>query len=161
MKIDLLHFPGGKASFQKRTARLFRNIPEGFTDVSEDESIFVQNIETKKVWAAKGIRPIRVVSGSHGNTVVFGAIGIDGRQFFRQYDKFNGETFLDYLKKVHKKYGKLYLFPDKAKQHYNTGIIVTDYLRKNRKTLRVRWFPTAAATEGNNRLGTKEYPVGE
>jgi len=100
-------------------------------------------METKKVWAAKGIRPIRIVSGYHGKTIVFGAISLDGRQFFRQYDVFNGETFLDYLKKLHRHYGKLYLFMDRAKQHYNTDI-VTEYLKANRKTLRVRWIPTAS-----------------
>jgi hypothetical protein len=75
--------------------------------------------------------------------VVFGAISINGRQFFRQYNKFNGETFLDYLKKLHRHFGKLYLFMDKAKQHYDTNI-VTEYLKANRKTLRVRWFPTGS-----------------
>ncbi len=83
------------------------------------------------------------MSGSHGNTVVFGAISLDGTQIFRQYEKFNGETFLDYLKKVHRKFGSLYLFLDKARQHHKTRI-VTDYLGKNRKTLRVRWIPTAS-----------------
>ncbi len=95
------------------------------------------------MWAAKGIRPIRVVSGAHGNTVVFGAISLDGRQIFRQYGTFNGETFLDFLKKTHRKFGKQYLFIDKARQHHKTKI-VTDYLTKNRKTLRVRWIPTAS-----------------
>jgi transposase len=95
------------------------------------------------VWAAKGIRPVRIVSGSHGNTVVFGAISLDGRQLFRQYKTFNGETFLDYLKKLHRHYKKFYLFMDKAKQHYDTNI-VTEYLKKNRRTLRVRWIPTAS-----------------
>jgi hypothetical protein len=32
---------------------------------------------------------------------------------------------------------------DKAKQHKNTNI-VTDYLRANRKTLRIKWIPTAS-----------------
>jgi transposase len=100
-------------------------------------------MDTKKVWAAKGIRPVRIVSGYHRKTVVFGAISLDGRQFFRQYDVFNGETFLDYIKKIHRHYGKLYLFMDRAKQHYDTDI-VTEYLRANRKTLRVRWIPTAS-----------------
>lgn len=93
------------------------------------------------MWVAKGIRPIRVVSGKHGkkeNTVVFGAIDIDWRQIFRQYDEFNGKTFLDFLKKMHGKYGKLYLFLDKASQH--TTKAVKEYIRK---TLRVRWIPTA------------------
>ncbi len=111
--------------------------------MSEDESIFVQDIQTKRMWAAAGVRPVRVVSGSHFKTVVFGAVDIDGTQFFRQYDIFDGESFLDFLKKVHKKFGRLYLFLDKARQHHNTKI-VTDYLKENRKTLRVRWIPTAS-----------------
>ena len=63
-----------RLAFKKGPQGSSRELPEGFTVVSEDESIFVQNIETKRVWAAKGIRPVRIVSGSHGNTVVFGAI---------------------------------------------------------------------------------------
>jgi hypothetical protein len=100
-------------------------------------------MDTKKVWAAKGIRPVRIVSGYHGKTVVFGAISLDGRQFFRQYDVFNGETFLDYIKKIYRHYGKLYLFMGRAKQHYDTDI-VTEYLRANRKTLRVKRIPVAS-----------------
>jgi len=95
------------------------------------------------VWAGPGIRPVRIVSGSHFKTVVFGAISIDGVQLFRQYDEFAGPSFLDFLKKLHRKFGKLYLFLDKANQHKKTEI-VADYLRKNRKTLRVRWIPTAS-----------------
>ncbi|MGI0085944.1 MAG: transposase [Nitrososphaerales archaeon] len=107
--------------------------------MSQDESIFVQNIEVKKVWAAKGIRPIRIVSGSRDNTVVFGALSIHGRQ----YDWFDGKTFLRFLKKVHEKFRKLYLFLDKASQHHKTKSVL-DYLARNRKTLRVRWIPTAS-----------------
>jgi hypothetical protein len=36
---------------------------------------------------------------------------MDGRQLFKQYDELNGKTFLDFLKKIHRKFGKLYLFP--------------------------------------------------
>jgi transposase len=111
--------------------------------VTEDESIFVQDIKVRRVWAGPGIRPIRIVSGSHFKTAVFGAISIDGIQFFRQYDTFDGPSFLDFLKKVHGKFGNQYLFLDKANQHKKTKV-VTDYLRKNRKTLRVRWIPTAS-----------------
>lgn len=111
--------------------------------MTEDESIFVQDIETKKVWAGPGIRPVRIVSGSHFKTAVFGAIGIDGTQFFRQYDAFDGPSFLDFLKKVHRRFGRQYLFLDRAIQHKRTKI-VTDYMTRNRRTLRVRWIPTAS-----------------
>ena len=39
---------------------------------------------------------------------------------FRQYDWFNATTFLDYLKQIHRKFPKCYLFLDKAKQHYKS-----------------------------------------
>lgn len=108
--------------------------------VTEDESIFVQDIEVKRVWAGKGIRPVRIVSGSHFKTAVFGAIGIDGKQFFRQYGTFDGPSFLDFLKKVYWRFGNQYLFLDRANQHKKTKI-VTDYMNQNRRTLRVRWIP--------------------
>ncbi len=111
--------------------------------MTEDEPILVQDIKTKKVWAGPGIRPVRVVLGSHFKTVVFGVINIDGRQFFRQYGAFDGPSFLDFLKKVHRRFGKQYLFLDKANQHKRTKA-VTDYMGQNRKTLRVRWIPTAS-----------------
>ena len=52
-----------------------------------------------------GVRPVRIVSGSHFRTVVFGAISIDGTQLFRQYETFDGPSFLDFLKKLHRKFG--------------------------------------------------------
>ncbi|MDG6967765.1 MAG: transposase [Nitrososphaerota archaeon] len=110
---------------------------------TEDESIFVQDVKVRRVWAGAGIRPIRVVSGSHFRTAVFGAISIDGRQIFRQYDVFDGPSFLDFLKKLHGKFGPMYLFLDKARQHRRTKI-VTEYMRQHRRMLRVRWIPTAS-----------------
>jgi len=100
-------------------------------------------VKVRRVWAGPGIRPVRVVSGSRFRTAVFGAIGIDGRQLFRQYGSFDGPSFLDFLKKMHKRFGPMYLFVDKARQHRRTKI-VTDYLRRHRTTLRVRWLPTAS-----------------
>ena len=55
------------------------------------------------------------MTGSHQRTCVFGALRIDGRQFFRQYEEyFNQYTFLDYLIQMQKKFGKLILFVDRA-----------------------------------------------
>lgn len=123
------------------TARLLKNIPEGFTVVCEDESIVVHDAIVRRVWAVEGKRPVCTVTGSHGSTAVFGAMSIDGRQIFKQYDWFDGKTFLDFLKRVHRKFGRLYLFLDKATQHYKTKK-VREYMRRNRATLRVRWIPT-------------------
>ncbi|MDN5868372.1 MAG: hypothetical protein L0H55_13380, partial [Candidatus Nitrosocosmicus sp.] len=62
-----------------------------------------------------------------------GAIDIEGKQLFRQYDKFNGETFLDFLKTIHSKFPKCYLFMDKASPHYRSRK-VAEYLEENKDT---------------------------
>jgi transposase len=105
-----------------------------------DESIVIHDAVARRMWAPEGARPICVVTGSHQRTVLFGALSLDGRQLFRQYAYFNEDTCLDFLKKIHRKFRKLYLFLDRAPQHYKSEKVL-QYLRKNRATLRVRWFP--------------------
>jgi hypothetical protein len=111
--------------------------------VSEDESFVARDAIVTRVWAPEGKRPVCRVTGSHDRTVVFGAMDMEGRQVFRQYDSFNGEAFLSFLRQTHRRYGWLYLFLDRAKQHYRTKI-VREYMRKNRATLRVRWIPVGS-----------------
>jgi hypothetical protein len=51
-----------------------------------DESIFIHDsLVRRKMWTADRMRPIVTMTGSHQRTCVFGALCIDGRQFFRQY----------------------------------------------------------------------------
>ena len=83
------------------------------------------------------------VTGSHEYSCLFGAISIDGKQIFRQYDKSNGYTFLDFLKIIHLKFPKCYLFMDKASPHYISRKI-KDYLEQNKDTLIPIYLPTAS-----------------
>jgi hypothetical protein len=55
-------------------------------------------------------------------SVLFGATSLKGKQqqLFRRYDWFDENTFLNYLKYIHRKFPKCYLFLDKAKQHYKS-----------------------------------------
>ena len=100
---------------------LLSHKPRCFTIVSLDESVFIQDVEVRRVWAMEATRPIRIAAANmHGRTVLFGAMSLDGRQLFRQYKRFDGRSFLDYLKKVHRKFRKLYLFMDRAPQHRKT-----------------------------------------
>ncbi len=56
----------------------------------------------RRVWIDKEKRPVVRVTGSHKHSCIFGAVSLEGRkQLFRQYDKFNSNTFVDYLKKIH------------------------------------------------------------
>jgi len=105
-----------------------------------DESIVIHDALARRVWAPEGIRPICIVTGSHQRTALSGALSLDKRQLFRQYPSFNEDTFLDFLKEIHRKFRRLYLFLDRARQHYRSAK-VHRYLQKNRTTLRVRWLP--------------------
>jgi len=105
-----------------------------------DESVVIHDATARRIWAPEGMRPVCIVTGSHQRTVLFGALGLDGTQLFRQYAYFNEDTFLDFLKKIHRKFRKLYLFLDRARQHHKSAKVLR-YLKKSRVTLRVRWFP--------------------
>ena len=105
-----------------------------FTLVSVDESFFFYDSLVRRVWIDKEKRPIVRVTGSHQHSCIFGAVSIEGKQLFRQYDKFNGDTFLDYLKLIHTKFPKCYLFMDKASPHYKSKKI-QKYFEENKDTL--------------------------
>lgn len=98
------------------------------------------------MWTANRVRPVVTMTGSHQRTCVFGTLCIDGgggRQLFRQYESFNQYTFMDYLKRVQKKFGKLILFIDRARQHHRS-IMVKEYIKQNKDVLKVIYFPKAS-----------------
>jgi transposase len=68
---------------------------------------------------------------------------MDGKQLFRQYDKFNTQTFLDFLKKIHRKFLHCYLFMDKASPHHKSKKVL-DYLEENKDTLIPVYLPPAS-----------------
>jgi len=68
---------------------------------------------------------------------------MDGKQLFRQYDRFNGETFLNFLKKIHTRFPKYYIFMDKALPHYKSKKVIK-YFEENKDTLIPVYLPTAS-----------------
>ncbi|MER5176158.1 MAG: transposase [Candidatus Nitrosocosmicus sp.] len=94
--------------------------------VSLDESLFFYDSLIRRVWIDKeNNRPVVRVTGSHKHSCIFGAMSIEGKkQLFRQYGKFNGDTFLNFLKKIHNKFPKCYLFMDKASPHYRSKKVI-------------------------------------
>ena len=116
---------------------------ESFTIISTDESFFFHDSLIRRVWIDESKRPIVRVTGSHKHSCIFGAISMEGNQLFRQYDKFNGDTFLDYLRKIHAKFPKCYLFMDKASPHYKSKKVLKCF-EENRDTLIPVYLPTAS-----------------
>ena len=92
------------------------------------------------MWTRKGMRPVVTITGSHQKTCVFGVLSINGIQFFRQYSTFDQDTFLQYLKELQRKFGKLVLFLDRAAQHYRS-IKVRKHLEENKNVIRVEYLP--------------------
>jgi hypothetical protein len=58
--------------------------------IVQDESIFVYDyVVRRKKWISADKRPIVTVTGSRRKTIVFGCLSLEGKQLFKQYDKFN------------------------------------------------------------------------
>lgn len=109
--------------------------------VVEDESIFNYEVKIRYVWAVKGSKPRILVTGSHSKIVWFGSLAEDGSQLFRKYDSANSDAFLDYMKHMKRKYPQMILYIDKATYHKKEER-VKRFFRKNRKDIKVRWFPS-------------------
>jgi hypothetical protein len=107
-----------------------------------DESFFIYDSLVRRVWIEEHSRPVVTVTGSHKHSVLYGALSMDGRQLFRQYDDFDGASFFDYLKLIHRKFGRCLLFLDKATQHQTEEVL--SYFEAHEDTLVPIWEPTAS-----------------
>jgi hypothetical protein len=74
---------------------------------------------------------------------LYGAISLDGKKLFRQYDNFNENTFYEFLKLIHHKFPKCYFFLDKAAPHYKS-LKIRRYLEEHKQHLIPIWLPTAS-----------------
>jgi len=67
---------------------------------------------------------------------------VDKRQLFRQYNVFNQDTFLDYLKQIKKKLGKkVVMFTDREQKTEHQSNKVKKYLKENNDSVRILYFP--------------------
>ena len=97
------------------------------------------------MWIDKDERPILKIIGLHQESVLFGATSIEGKQqLFRQYDWFDQNTFLDYLKQIHRKFPKCYLFLNKAKQHYKSRNVLLYFADNKDSLILAVYLPTAS-----------------
>ncbi|MBA3977712.1 MAG: transposase [Nitrosopumilus sp.] len=116
---------------------------ENLAIVSTDESFLFYDSLVRRVWIDANKRPVVRITGSHKHSCLFGAVSTEGKQIFRQYDTFNADTFLNFLKTIHSKFPKCYLFMDKASPHYRSRKI-KDYLEQNKDALIPVYLPTAS-----------------
>ena len=118
----------------------------GFAVVVQDESIFIRiGTNGRKLWSRVG-EPVAVIRhGRRDRTVVYGALAEDGTRLARQYGRFDGPTFVRYLKEVRRKWGKVLLVTDNASQHKHREVL--KYLEKH-DGLEILYLPTATPKLG-------------
>ncbi len=119
--------------------RIKRCQTKGIPVLVQDEAVFVVDAQPGRVYAPPGIRAVCYVSGTHDRTIVYGMLGLDGEQFFRQCDKFNGNTFAEYIKEI-KEFERTLVIVDRAPQH--RASIVGKTLR-GMTGIRLAFLPTA------------------
>jgi transposase len=133
----------GQKEIQKRVKHILSRLKTGWTVIVQDESIFVYDyVVRRKKWISSNKRPIVTVIGSRRRTIVFGCLSLEGKQLFKQYDKFNSITFIDYLKQIQKRFGKIIIFADRARPHCSK--ITRKFLAENKDTVRIEYFPVGS-----------------
>ena len=65
----------------------------------------------------KGKKAYGYCHGSHSKTIIFGVLSLDGKQLFRQYDRFDSHSFITYLEETRRRFKKFIMFVDRAAQH--------------------------------------------
>jgi transposase len=68
---------------------------------------------------------------------------LTSKQLFRIFERFNEDTFYEFLKQIHYKFPKCYLFLDKAPQHYRSCKI-RKYFEEHEASLIPIFLPTAS-----------------
>ena len=79
------------------------------------------------------------VTGSHSKTIAFGGLSLDGKQLFRQCERFDRHSFIVYLEDVKKRFKKFNIFVDRATQQRSR--MVKECLQRSLVTIRIEFFP--------------------
>ena len=89
----------------------------------QDGSMFLRiGTNGRKPWSRVG-DPVTVCRhGRRDRTVVFGAPTGGGTCLMRRYERFDGPTFVRYLRKVRRRQGRILLVPDNAGQHKHRDV---------------------------------------
>ena len=107
----------------------------------EDESTFLYDSISRKVWVLKGRKYRRLVTGSHQKVHAYGFLSEEGKRMFTLRKNLNAEEFLKVLSKFLYEFKRAILILDKATWHKKSKK-VQKYLKKHRRELKIIWLPT-------------------
>lgn len=105
---------------------------------AQDEATFGLIPLIARGWAKKGSRPIAIVNHANKYTNVFGARSKNSFVFSFSTTKKQND-FIQFLKKLLKRWRKVLLFVDGAKAHH--GKLVKKFLSEHKKVIRIEYFP--------------------
>ena len=113
---------------------------DGFEMYVQDETILTHDYVTKRgPWSPVGQKILRVYFGDHQRRIIYGAIS-DSHQYFLQKKKFNGSTFLKFVKKLLELCDKVAIVMDAASQHRTKEF--KKFVKANSSRLRIMYLPT-------------------
>lgn len=125
----------------EKKIRYYKNkYPDHFL-FCQDESTFLYDSISRKVWVVKGTKYRRFVTGSHEKVHAFGFLSEKGKSMFTLREKLNGEEVIKVLSKFLNKFHRVILIWDKATWHKKSKKVQT-YLNKHRREIKIIWFPT-------------------
>ncbi len=81
-------------------------------------------------------------TGSHYKTIIYGILSLNGKQLFRQYERFDSQSFIACLEEIGKKFNKFIVFADRATQHKSK--VVEEYLQRNIEAIKIEYFPVGS-----------------
>lgn len=105
----------------------------------EDESTFLYDSISRKVWVKKGSKPSRTVTGLHKRVHIFGFLTDDKKKIFHQSGKLNSIEFVKALSQMLARFKKVILVLDRAPWHRAKR--VQKYLAKHKDDVKIIWFP--------------------
>ena len=105
-----------------------------------DETILLHDYVPKRgPWSRRGQKILQIYFGDHQRRVIYGAIS-DSHQYFLQKKKFNGLTFLKFIKKLLELSDKIAIVMDAASQHRTKAF--KEFVKDNSHRLRIIYLPT-------------------
>jgi len=117
-------------------AKTFRQ--KGYVIAAEDEATFGLLPTVVRGWAKKGSQPVAVVNYQYDKTNVFGARS--AKAFVFQFSKKKTQrTYVKFLRKLQKRWGRVCLFVDNARWHQ--GKTVDQFLRTHPRTFKIFHLP--------------------
>jgi len=111
---------------------------------TQDEATFGLIPIITRAWARRGSHPFVKINHANKSTNVFGARS--KKSFVYSFTKKKRQKqFIEFLEKLRGRWGKFLLFVDNAKAH--KGSKVKAYLKQNKKTIKLEFFPKCSPEE--------------